>query len=86
MGGGGTPYRLSVLTYGGGDECACELREKREEMGRVRIGTKWKRRESEREGEGRRALKEKCTACSRRHHFYTQTMPFGHCLFSAILS
>ncbi len=61
--------------------CACELREKREEMGRVRNGIKWKRREREREGEGeeRRALKEKCTACSRRHHFYTQSMQFGHC-------
>jgi len=36
-------------------------------------------RDRERErGEERRALKEKRTACSRRHHFYTQTVQFGH--------
>lgn len=28
--GGGTPYRLSVLTYGGGDECVHVSSEKRE--------------------------------------------------------
>lgn len=28
--GGGTPYSLSVLTYGGGDECVHVSTEKRE--------------------------------------------------------
>lgn len=57
--------------------CAWELGEKREEMGRVRNGIKWKRRETERESRERRALKEKCTACSRCHHFfYTYTIQF----------
>lgn len=79
--GGGTPYSLSALTYGGGDENVHV--QKGEEMGRVRNGIKWRRERdgwSERGNEGR-APKEKRTPCSRRHHFYTQTVQFGHCSF-----
>lgn len=51
--GGGTPYRLSLLTYGGGDErgvdASSEKRE-RDGLGRTRNGMKWKWRWRETEG------------------------------------
>ena len=62
---------ISARIWRRGWVCACG-RKRGEEKGRVRNGIKWKRRE-------RGARKEKCTACSRRHHFCSETMQFGRC-------
>lgn len=65
--GGARPTDLSVLTYGGGDECVhVSLERKREEMGRIREkkGT-WKEAEKEMKGGSEKGKRTACS-CRRR--------------------